>query len=344
MNPLIHLKVAALAALFLISPGIFAQDIHYAQTGNSPLNLNPGLTGVFGGNHRFAANFRRQWGSIPVPYLQFSGSYDIRFVSDKEYFTPWAAGLIFSYDRAGDARLSLAQLGLSGSYSHRLFPGKKNFLTFGAMLSGNQRSFSKSGLQFDDQYTVKEGFLTNSPTAEGFDNTGKFFGDISAGMNLHLQGDSTRTTFDMGAGVFHFTEPKKNFKDQATDRLESRYGLYVLSTLMLTRNFDLLFSGTVQFQGAYQEAVLGAGGLFHLSNKKTKELGLQFGLYYRPGDAVIPALGFRYKAWQVNMSYDLNTSPLREATSRRGGPEISVGYILRHVPLLNHCKSCPIYM
>ncbi len=136
MDNITSRKLITLLAFVFFTLGLCAQDIHYSQTGNSPLNLNPGLTGVFGGNHRFAANFRRQWSSIPVPYLQLSGAYDIRFVDDKERFKPWSSGLLFNYDQAGDAKLSFSQLGLSGSYSHRLFPGKRNFLTFGIMVSG----------------------------------------------------------------------------------------------------------------------------------------------------------------------------------------------------------------
>jgi len=56
-----------LFALLLSALGLTAQDIHFSQYGNSPLNLNPGLAGVFGGDLRFVGNYRKQWLTVPVP-------------------------------------------------------------------------------------------------------------------------------------------------------------------------------------------------------------------------------------------------------------------------------------
>ena len=346
LNGLISFRYLVLISFSIcFNLGISAQDIHYSQTGNSPLNLNPGLTGVFGGNHRFAANMRRQWDSVPVPYFQLAGSYDIRFVDEKERFKPWASGLVFNYDRAGDSKLSLTQLALSGSYSFRLSPAKKNFLTFGLMAGGIQRSFKTADLQFDDQYTLKEGFVSTTPTSEAFDQATKLMGDVSVGTNLHLRKGDTRATLDAGAAVFHLFEPKKNFHPESFPaHLETRYSLHALGTLPLASRFDLLLSATGQFQNGYSEGVLGAGGTYHFSTKKTQELDLMLGLYYRIDDAIIPTAGITYQDWRVQLSYDINTSAFKEASLKRGGPEISVIYILRHVPLMEFCKNCPTYM
>jgi type IX secretion system PorP/SprF family membrane protein len=280
-----------------------------------------------------------------VPYFQLAGAYDIRFVDKKERFKPWAAGLIFNYDRAGDAKLSFTQLALSTSYSARLFPGKKHFLTFGLMTGGIQRAFKASDLQFDDQYTLKEGYLSTNPTAEAFDQTSKILGDVSVGMNLRLRKGETRATLDAGVAVFHLFEPKKNFTDEENPaHLETRYSLYAMGNLPVSDRFDLMLPITGQFQDSYQEGVLGAVGAYHFSTKRTQELDLLLGLYYRLGDAIIPTAGISYQGWQVQLSYDINTSSLKEASLNRGGPEISLIYILRHVPLMGFCKNCPVYM
>lgn len=338
------LLAAVFLALLLPSLTMKAQDVHFSQTGLSPLNFNPALTGVFKGDQRFVANFRRQWASVPVPYLQLSGAYDMRFRNKKGNMSPWSGGLLFNYDRAGDAELSLAQLGLSVGYSKMLKQGKRHRVTFGLMVGGMQRAFQPGELSFDDQYQFKEGFSVLNPTAEAFDNTSKFLGDISGGINLHLQGKKERTTFDVGAGVFHITEPKKNFFDEAEASLQSRYSLYLMPTFQLTSNADLLFTAATQLQAPHDEVVLGASGRYHVSQKKTEELALQAGFYYRPTDAFIPTAGIAYRAWTVNFSYDVTTSNLREANNRRGGPEVSVSYIIRQVPKVEYCKTCPPYM
>lgn len=340
----LHKSVAFLLIALACHGALQAQDVHSSQTGNTPLNLSPGLTGVFPANHRFAMSSRRQWGSVPVPYSQVAASYDIRFTDKDERFKPWAAGLSFNYDRAGDLYLSMAQLGISGSYSHKLLPGKRHFLTMGGMIGGIQRAFRPNGLAFDDQYTLKEGYASSNPTEEAFGNTSKLMGDVSLGMNLHLRADSSRAVLDLGVAVFHANEPEKSFFNEKTVDLQSRVSLYGLATLPLAERVDLLLSAAGQFQSPAREAVLGAGGAYRFSGKKTQELSFLAHLYYRVGDAIIPSAGMMYRDWQVQLSYDINTSPVREATNNRGGPELSVVYLLRHVPKSAYCKNCPTYM
>lgn len=329
---------------FTCTEGLRAQDVHYSQTGNTALQLSPGLTGVFPANHRFATSLRRQWASSPVPYLQMAASYDMRFTDKNDRFKPWAAGLVFNYDRAGDLHLSLAQLGLSGSYSFKLAPGKRHFLTLGAMLGGAQRAFRPNGLAFDDQYTLKEGYTSTNATAERFGNTSRFLADLSLGMNLHFRADSSRAVLDVGAGFFHINEPEKSFFNEKTTDLQTRYSLYALASLPVAPRFDVLLSAAGQIQQPAVEGVLGAGGAYHFSTKKTQELSLLVHVYYRIGDAIIPSAGINYRDWQVQVSYDANTSPLREATAGRGGPELTVIYLLKQVQKAAFCKNCPTYM
>ncbi len=85
--------------IFLAFSSLQAQDIHYSQFGNSPLNVSPALTGAFDGDTRFGANFRSQWSNVPVGYTQFTGFTDMKFVRkelEDKPFTPWAGGLMFA--------------------------------------------------------------------------------------------------------------------------------------------------------------------------------------------------------------------------------------------------------
>jgi hypothetical protein len=51
-----------------------------------------------------------------------------------------------------------------------------------------------------------------------------------------------------------------------------------------------------------------------------------------------------YNAWQVNLSYDINTSKFQRATNTYGAIEASVIYILARVKKVNSFgKSCPIF-
>lgn len=348
MKQLYFLKTILVSFSLLLLTGLHAQDLHYSQVGNSPMNLNPGLTGVFDGDHRLIANFRNQWKAIPVPYLQLAGSWDWRIRDKKEQQTPWSVGAIFNYDRAGDAELSLAQLGLNGSYALRLNKAKRHFFTLGGNFNFGQRSFDPTGLQYGSQYQVKEGHISTNPTGETFGKTSRTFVDVGIGGNFRLQAhqDSARhrSKLDLGMGAFHLNEPQRNFLDNVDDPLKRRISVYGLGTLMLGAQFDLLLHAMGQFQGPHQELVFGAGGLFHLNQKRTKELALQAGLGYRIDDALIPWVALHYQNWQFHVSYDVNTSALREATNRRGGPEVSIIYIIKQVPIMKYCELCPTYM
>jgi hypothetical protein len=56
---------------------------------------------------------------------------------------------------------------------------------------------------------------------------------------------------------------------------------------------------------------------------------LHVGSWYRAGfkDALILNLGFEFGAFQLGMSYDINTSKLKEASYNRGAFEVSLIYI-----------------
>jgi hypothetical protein len=58
------------------------------------------------------------------------------------------------------------------------------------------------------------------------------------------------------------------------------------------------------------------------------------GIHGRFRDAAWIEMGVEYNEWRVGMSYDLNTSALRPASTGRGGFEFSIVYIVP--PKLKH--------
>lgn len=320
-----------------------AQDIHFTQFAYSPLNLNPALTGIFNGDMRFGANYRNQWQNVPVDYLNFSGAYDMNFYNKKLERSRFAGGLLFNYDRAGDSRLSTTNLGLSGSYTHQL--ARRHFATLGVQLAGNQRGFRLDDLYFDDQFNG-ESFDPNLQTEESFVNTSTFFGDISAGLNWHFR-TSKRTNIDVGGAAYHLNTPKKSFNNEPDVQLPIRYTLYGMGTFKLVDALDIFVNAASQWQKPHQETTLGLGANIHLNTRLDHELFVALGGYLRlndlESDAIIPYFGLQYRMWHFGLSYDVNISQFNVATDRRGGPEISLNYIITKVKPLR-MKICPIYL
>ena len=333
------------------------QEIHFSQFRNAPLQLSPAMTGIFEGDMRFMANYRAQWQDVPVNYRTVNAAFDKRFFANDANTSFWGGGLVFNYDWAGDSKLSTAYLGLNGSFTHRLW--KNNFLTAGLSIGGFQRSFKLDDLTWDEQFDGKK-FDPAGNSGENFDNTSLFFGDFSGGLNWHFRKmDSksrpSRTNFDIGVGLLHFTEPRKNFYDAEVVRLPRLFNIYGLATIELRSKLDLVLLAIGKYQSVETEHLVGAAGRLHLNTDPTRETALQLGLSYRfntegfgTGDALIPNLELHYHEWLFGLSYDINLSDFGKnptnATNGLGGPELSLIYIMKNVEDEKYCPTCPPYL
>ncbi|MEL6941223.1 MAG: PorP/SprF family type IX secretion system membrane protein [Bacteroidota bacterium] len=337
-------KLLLIIAVSLSLSKLNAQDIHFSQLGYSPLNLNPALTGIFEGDMRLTMNYRQQWNPI-VNYETFSGAFDMSFYNDEYQKRFFSGGLLFNYDVAGDSRLTLANLGLTGSYTHRV--GKAHYLSFGAMAAYNNRSFDISDLTFVSQYdTETQTFNGNiDPNEDAFNASVTLF-DVSAGVNWHYRVPkrNKRTSFDIGLGIMHFNQPERAFLSEFdTEKLPLRWSTYAFSTIQVHDKIDILLQGSFQDQGPHRELYYGGGLQLHLNTDYDEEIALQLAFNRRAKDAWSPMFGVRYRMWKAALSYDLNTSPFRVGTNRRGGPELSVIYIFTKVKPME-AKICPIYL
>jgi len=337
MQKLLHrCGVLVLFLLFLVKSD--AQDLHFSQFQNSPLNHNPALTGIFNGDQRIAANYRRQWFDVPVDYLTFSGSYDMKFRADGAR-SFWSAGAVFNYDRAGDARLATAFIGLNGSYTFGFTPGV--LLTAGASVGGGQKSLRTSELlwgNYWDGAKVDPSRPSNEPDLVD----SKFYMDIGAGLNLRLQ-KSSRTRLDIGAGAFHLNEPNNTFYNDASVVLPVRAAFQAVGSLELLSFLDLKANALYHVTGPFQEIVVGALINFHISQKRAREVQFAVGAAVRIDDSIIPMVEIAYDGWRAAFSYDVNTSDFEKASGGRGGPEFSLIYIITKVRPLDDSKLCRIF-
>ena len=326
------------------------QDIHFSQFGNSPLNLNPGLAGVFGGDMRFVGNYRSQWRSVPVPYTTFSGS-----VENKVYFTKGkydrflTTSLILNYDRQGSLSLSSLQIGIPIALT--IPTGKNKFLTLGATPAFGQRAFDQTKINFGNQWdgcAFDAGINPNEDLL--LQNTNLKYFDFSAGLNFRMQGGTKRNRLDLGAAMHHINRPYHDFwsstlTDPGNVRLYNKLSVYGIGLIQLSANMDLMAQASYQKQGGYREIVYGAGFRYHLNQKPYKELAIQVGADYRSRyqDALIPHVEVLFKTWSLGVTYDVNFwSDVNLVTNRRGGPEVSLIYRLYKIKPLPVFKSCPI--
>lgn len=326
------------------------QDIHFSQFGNSPLNLSPGLAGVFGGDLRFVGNYRSQWRSVPVPYTTFSGSVENKLYLTKGRYDKFLTlGGMINYDRQGSLHLTSLQIGIPVSLTLPL--ARNKFLTLGATPAFGQRAFNQNKVNFGNQWdgcVFDPGINPNEDLL--LQNTSLKYFDLSAGVNFRMQGITKRNRLDLGGAMHHINRPYHDFwsstlNDPGNVRLYNKLSVYALGLVQVKPNFDLMVQGSYQKQGAYEEIVYGGGVRFHLNQKPYRELALQIGADYRSRyqDALIPHVEVLYKTWMLGVTYDVNFwSDVNLVTNRRGGPEVSLIYRLYKIKPLPVFKSCPI--
>ncbi|MEM9990546.1 MAG: PorP/SprF family type IX secretion system membrane protein, partial [Bacteroidota bacterium] len=305
----------------------------------------PALTGIFEGDLRFVGNYRSQWNTIPVGYRTFSGAVDMSFYNKNYEDHFFSGGLLFNHDEAADSDLTLASLGLSGSYTKRM--GKAHFLTIGLSGMVTQRSFNMDGLRFDSQFnTQTRGYDASLSNQENFSTRPvELLADVSVGLNWHYRVPKRdrRTNFDVGLGILHLNQPNKSFEDLAYEKLPIRWSMYAFSEIQLRNSaFDIIATGIYQYQEPHREIELGVGLQLHLDTDPGEELALNAGIGWRNQDAFTPFAGLRYRSWDARVSYDVNTNFV-PATNRRGAFELSVLYTLATVkPMVT--KICPVYL
>jgi type IX secretion system PorP/SprF family membrane protein len=342
-----------LTAVLVIAPSLFlsAQDIHFSQYLNSPMNLGPGMTGVFGGDMRFTANYRNQWRQVPVPYSTFSGVVENKFYLQKQRYDRYlTGGLILNQDRQGDLRLTSLQVGIPVAITlplkKKVSPLSHNFLTLGVVPMFGQRSFGTNKFTFDAQY-VDCMFDPSAAINESqfLERNSLTYFDFSAGLNYRWQSKVYRSKIDVGTGWHHINRPDHDFW-QGDDKvkLERRLAFYTSLLFQVKSNVDIVGQGLYQTQGAYKQVAFGAGARFHLNQRPYHEFALQVGANFRQtyNDAIIPHVEAHFRTWTLGLSYDINISPAKIVTNRRGGPEVALIYRLYKVKPLSKFKSCPI--
>lgn len=320
-----------------------AQDIHFSQYYNSPLNLNPALSGLFSEDIRFIANSKHQWGVVPVNYLTFSGSYDQKHSNKRIKNAVLTKGMVFNYDHAGDSKMSLFQLAGNFSYIKRI--GELNLISIGTQLGFRSRYFDDKNLTFDKQF-VGEAYNPRAATGENFNDRSTFIVDFGIGLNYRMQLRDKRTHLDFGASMYHPHEPKVNFKSDKVANLYSRKVFYVMTQIKATKKMDVITNVGGQTQGAYNAFFISNLYRFYLVQKKHESKSVQIGATYRFAereDAFIPKIQFMTERYLLGLSYDITLSAFKIANNRRGGPEVAFQYLITTVKNVKSSKACPIF-
>jgi type IX secretion system PorP/SprF family membrane protein len=312
-----------------------AQDIHFSQTAETPLLINPAATGVYNGWERVQINQRNQWLGASTQFSTSSLACDVNFLkTERNNNAHLGLGMFFYNDIGGDSKFGTQSGALS--ISGILPVGGGHTLSAGLQAGFAMRSADLSRVLFESQIngTSFDPTLANGENA----NVSSFkYADISSG--LYYQYDSEQSTFrrnnkmkfDIGAAVYHVNQPSFKYLGIPFDRLYSKL-VFHTSYSQDIQGTDWAFDvSAVQFiQGPHFETILGGMGRYRF-NTGSKITGFNrdayfgFGMYMRMKDAIIPRFSVDWKGMKMGISYDFTVSKLRKAY-KGGSLEFSISY------------------
>jgi type IX secretion system PorP/SprF family membrane protein len=309
-----------------------SQDGHYSQWRNTPLTLNPAMTGVFNGKFRFSNDFRSQWSGITKAYTDIHISLDAPvakgLLRNGQFF---GVGFLLAQNRAGDNMFRQTLLQLSMSYTTPIDDGD-NYISVGFQGGLNSNSINTEegtwGSQWNgDSYDPSTGYSENVSLVQFS------YVDMSAGLFWHYVPDQYNYVYAGGA-VSHITGENTSFYINEIYNIHRRYTMNVGGAISANDQHQTWVEPNALFmiQGAQKELTFGMS----LKNKVRfksqytnyqKELMFSLGAHYRFKDAIIASARFEYNNFSVGLSYDYVLSSLHQNANAGSAWEITLAFI-----------------
>lgn len=314
----------------------WAQDIHFSQTAETPLLINPGATGVYNGWERIQINHRNQWLGANTQFMTTSLACDVNFFkSERNDKAHLGVGMFFYNDIGGDSRFGTQ----SGSVSlSGIIPlaGGGHSLSAGLQGGFGMRSGDLNRVVFESQINGNA-FDPTLPSGESATLNNYKYLDVSTG--LFYQYDSEQSSFarnnnvkfQAGGALYHVNKPTFQFNGVSGDRLYRKVVLHASYSQDIASTDWAFDVSAVQFiQGPHYETILGGMGRYRLSDGSkytgfNRDAYFGMGLYMRVKDAIIPRILIDWKGFKMGISYDITISQLARA-HKGGSLEFSLAY------------------
>ncbi|MGE0566805.1 MAG: PorP/SprF family type IX secretion system membrane protein [Bacteroidia bacterium] len=341
-------KLILFALLVLSLTTVNAQDIHFSQQTEAPLNLNPAFTGFYNGHFRANVNYRNQWQAMGKAFQTMNVTADAGLFKSKRRKTFLGLGIQIFQDKAGAANLrkTHALINLSGLVKI----SKRSVLSAGICggAIGTNANYDKLTFasQFDGNEMDAEANNQEKVNFRSFTTT-----DFGAGIAYEVgsvkvdQDHDDEMKVRIGLAAYHLNKPKQEFSAGASYRLPIRYVASIISSidfedtkLTVTPTFiaqkqggkyaelqkTYAVRGGFEFYGGSYLKLRMATGTKVTGEKTQNAFGL--GLFYRYKDALVPAILVELGDYAFGLSYDLNISGYKAASKLNGGFEVSLRY------------------
>lgn len=306
----------------------YAQDFHYSQFYNTPLTINPALTGLTDGGFRIGGIYRNQWWNTSNSFVNTAFSTPSIFIDAPIYINKSAIGLglVVVNDRVSAGLLN--DFTALGSFSYIIGVGKNqnHLISFGIQGNYTNRNFS-SDLHFASQYENNE---FNSAYGNPEALRGKTFHHIDANAGIAYNAKiSDKFKLNLGFSAFNIVATdytslegsnKANYRrysGQIGADIGNKFAILPSVLFMHQNNVNQLNAG-LAFAYKFSEKTRLYLGAYNRSNGWPKDLQM---------DAMIGYLGLDVNAFKIGLSYDYTISGLKKAPKNTGAMELSMTYI-----------------
>jgi len=288
--------------LLLFFSGIsLSQDIHFSQNFANRIYSNPAKVGQISENdYRLSFQRKSQWQEVSVPFSTFSTSFENRNI-----FNNINIGLEFFNDKSGDSKLTHNQLNLALSKNYKIL--KVNTFSVGAVVGVGQKTIDYTNLIFEEE----EAFLSDN----------FLFPDIGIGIDYKTNPYEI-LSFNIGISMYHINQANISFNDDENATLPIKNNIDVGVSYKYSETIQLNSEVIISNQSVQKEILVGVR-----PEIKLNEITLFPLAFYRINDATILGFGLQKDNIQANISYDINTSDLKQASNNKGGFEFSLVYI-----------------
>lgn len=322
MRQLITIIVVLLLSIYKAG----SQDIHFSQFFEAPLLRNPALAGLFSGDLRLQTVYRNQWNSVTTPYQtgSLNGEYKLPVGKGNDFLT---LGGEILYDKSGSLALTSTHVLPILNYHKSLNNDRNMYLSLGFMGGVVQRKLDRSKITTNSQFngTAYDPSLANGET---FINNGFTYFDASTGLSFNTQiGENEDNNIFVGVAYHHFNRSGKIvFYGNSSIEMIPKWVYSAGIRMNMTDYSFVTFHADYATQGASTETIAGLIYSYKLDDPAAPKYVLHAGSLIRWKDAIIPIVKIEYKPVAIALSYDVNISQLKIASTGRGGLELSVSY------------------
>jgi len=314
-------RLIILYGLLLVAQQLLGQAYHFSQFFSTPLLTNPANTGHLEGPFRLASNFRSQGqlggSSIFTGYLSADFSVMQNALGEGHKA---GAGIYLMNDQSLNGALQTNSAGLSAAYHVPLDLDQEHSIGLGFQGTFHQRRIDYTKLSFSNQFGPG-GYNPSLPINEALPNRRIGYLDVNLGMVYNVVKDDR--SFFGGVSIYNILRHKENLLESEF-KMPVRYTVQGGAQLYIGEYGKAYFSVTHLQQASAHETTVGTAYGHQLSDGSKNEIN--FGLWYRYKDALIPYVGYHRNAFQVGLSYDHTISTLKTAAQVRNGYELTLIY------------------